>query len=171
MAGVRPSLAARAQHNSQNLRYGDATYFSDASVMIRHVEYPTFYSPHHRFHHFYDINTSDSLANRSYFGPLLGLSTLASRKQSRLFNESGVSARQVARCSRTGADLGYRIGASHLLHNFSQSWHSALYASQWRHFSTLTNIFRGVFERAHRWLIFNDLNNEILFLNNNTSTI
>lgn len=54
------------------------TYFSDASVMIRHVEYPNFYSPLHRFHHFYDINTSDLLANELYFGPLLGLNTRAS---------------------------------------------------------------------------------------------
>lgn len=72
----------RAKHESQKLSYRCTTYFSDASVMIRHVEYPNFYSPLHRFHHFYDINTSDSLTNRSYFGPLLGLSALASIKQS-----------------------------------------------------------------------------------------
>lgn len=83
MAGERPYLVWNgAKHRTRKLSNKHITYFSDASVMIRHVEYPNFYSPLHRFHHFYDINTSDSLTNRSYFGPLLGLSALASIKQS-----------------------------------------------------------------------------------------
>lgn len=55
-----PSSTGRAKI-PKNLSQNNTTYFSDASVMIRHVEYPNFYSPLHRFHHFYDINTSDSL--------------------------------------------------------------------------------------------------------------
>lgn len=54
----------RAKRDTQKLSNEHTTYFSDASVMIRHVEYPNFYSPLHNLHHFYDINTSDSLANR-----------------------------------------------------------------------------------------------------------
>lgn len=130
-----PQSKAGRSINHENLSNGSITYCSDASVMIRHVEYPNFYSPLHRFHHFYDINTSDSLANRSYFGPLLGLSALASTKQSgpgRLFNETDVLARQVALLRRKFTLTQARIGWYSTQRDFSQSQHTTQLHNQWR---------------------------------------
>lgn len=123
----------RAKQVLKKLSYWHITYFSDASVMIRDVEYPNFYSPLHRFHHFYDINTSDSLANRPYFGPLLGLSARAWAQQSGLFNEHGVTVRQVACQSRAILAILNLIGLLPAQRDFSQSLRPALTIHQWRH--------------------------------------
>lgn len=106
--------------------YSDhSTHFSDASVMVRHVEYPNFYSPLHRFHHFWDINTSVSLANLPCFGPLLGLSARARTQQSgRVFNESGVMERQVARRSAGDCPIYSPIGQLRDSCYIDQSQHS-----------------------------------------------
>lgn len=67
--GTGPTYQNRAIDELQKLSTESSTYSSYASVMIRHVEYPNLYPPLHRFHHFYDINTSDSLAS-SFFTAL-----------------------------------------------------------------------------------------------------